>query len=73
MRTWLKDYRTQRHLTQAELADQLGIAPTTFASYEQGARTPTVEQAIKISKKLNVDWTIFFETELHIMSKDVKE
>lgn len=36
----LKTFRTQKRLTQAEIADRLGIARTTYAMYEQGKREP---------------------------------
>lgn len=37
----LKELRKQAHqMTQAEAAERLGIAPSTFASYEQGTREP---------------------------------
>lgn len=36
----LKTLRTQKKLTQAEIADRLGIARTTYAMYEQGKREP---------------------------------
>ena len=36
----LKTLRKQKKLTQAEIADRLGIARTTYAMYEQGKREP---------------------------------
>jgi transcriptional regulator with XRE-family HTH domain len=39
----LRSLRKQKNLTQAECASLLRIAPTTYASYEQGRRTPDVE------------------------------
>ncbi|EMW5978126.1 helix-turn-helix transcriptional regulator, partial [Enterococcus faecalis] len=34
---------------------------TTYSSYEQGHRNPTVQTAKKMAKILNVSWTLFFE------------
>lgn len=60
MRTWLKDIRVEKGLTQKEIASKVDIATTTYASYEQGWRNPTVENAKRIASVLNFDWTIFF-------------
>lgn len=65
MRVWLKKMRTDKRMTQEQFAKHLNIPPTTFAAYEQGIRNPTVRQAKRISRKLGVEWTIFFDTELH--------
>lgn len=34
-RTWLKDYRDHFNYTQSDMAELLGVAVTTYASYEQ--------------------------------------
>lgn len=60
MRDWLKDLRIESGLTQKDIANKVDIATTTYASYEQGWRNPTVENAKKIAAVLNFDWTIFF-------------
>lgn len=75
MRVWLKEWRTLNNLTQRQAADQLSIPETTLASYEQGHRTPSVDRAKEISKRMNavtreehVKWTYFFENSVHITS-----
>ncbi|WP_125577505.1 helix-turn-helix transcriptional regulator [Lapidilactobacillus mulanensis] len=60
MRKWLKDIRKQNKFTQNDMAEFLNIPVTTYASYEQGKRTPNVRKAAELSEKLNVKWTIFF-------------
>ena len=64
MRTWLKDLRKKKNMSQVELADMLGIAPTTLSGYELGRRNPSVAQAKLMASKLNIDWTIFFENKI---------
>lgn len=44
----LKELRVGRKLNQQEVADNLGIARTTYASYEQGKREPTMRHLLKL-------------------------
>ena len=39
----LKQLRTQRGVTQGQVAEACGISPISLARYETGARTPTTE------------------------------
>ena len=71
-RTWLKDYRKHFNYTQSEMADLLDIAVTTYASYEQGYRTPKVSSAQRYAKKMKIDWNYFFMKNVRI-SYDKKE
>ncbi|MFU1892687.1 helix-turn-helix transcriptional regulator, partial [Enterococcus faecium] len=50
--------------TQESFAKEIGIAKTTYSSYEQGYRNPTVQTAKKMAKILQVPWTIFFDEEV---------
>lgn len=45
----LKQLRSENNLTQAQLADILGIAKTTLAAYEQGKSEPNIELLIKMA------------------------
>ncbi|MDT2597663.1 helix-turn-helix transcriptional regulator [Enterococcus dongliensis] len=45
----LIELRKQKKLTQADMAKILGVARTTYSSYEQGRRTPDVELQNKIA------------------------
>lgn len=63
-RIWLKKLRYDSERTQEEMAEYLGIPKTTYASYEQGYRTPDVPNAKILGTKLKIDWTLFFEEEV---------
>lgn len=50
--------RTPR-LTQMDMAKELGIAKTTYASYEQGKRTPDIETQNKLADFFMFLWIIY--------------
>ncbi len=50
----LTELRKQRNLTQNDMAKLLGVARTTYSSYEQGRRTPDVEIQNKIADYFGV-------------------
>lgn len=39
----LRSLRENRKITQADVADRIGVARTTYAMYEQGKREPDLE------------------------------
>lgn len=46
--------REERGLTQAELADKLGISPSAMSNYEQGIRVPRDEIKVRIAEFFGV-------------------
>lgn len=53
----LKDIRMEKHLSQKELADSVGIAATTISRIESGekpVRNLSLDTAIKIANVLEV-------------------
>lgn len=58
MRKWLADKRGAR--SQYDVAASIGIAQSTYASIESGARTPSVSTAKRIAEELGFDWVLFF-------------
>jgi len=46
----LKELRSEKGLTQKEVAGQLGISTTCYSGYEQGYREPDLKTLIKICR-----------------------
>lgn len=51
----LKYFRLREHLSQSELADKLGLSPSTISMYEVGKREPDFETEEKIADFFNTD------------------
>ena len=45
----LIECRKEKGLTQAELADYLGLKPTTIASWEQGKSLPNIQTLYRLA------------------------
>lgn len=70
----IKNLREEKKHTQAEVATRLGIARTTYASYEQGFREPDNDMLKKIAEYFDV--TIDFlvgRTDLPQTTEEAKE
>ena len=50
----LKELRLQHGLTQAQLGEKVGVKQNTFTNWENGKRTPSLEDIVKLSNLLNV-------------------
>ena len=46
----LKEARLKRNLSQKEVADQIGVAKSTYSLYESGNREPSVQTIKKIAE-----------------------
>ena len=53
--------RKEAKLTQAELAQILGVSQRMIAALESGERRPSVDLARRIGQELGLPWTGFFE------------
>ena len=69
---YLKTYRSKNNLTQAELANLLGVNQVMVCKLERGNYNPTLKQLLKMSYKLTRSNKMFFEL-LKNISKSVKE
>jgi transcriptional regulator with XRE-family HTH domain len=63
LRTWLKELRLQRGLTQNSVAEKCEIELAYYTMIELGDRSPSVPVAKQIADAIGFDWTIFFETQ----------
>lgn len=52
--TILGKLRTEKHLSQKQLAQKIGVEGSTVALYEQGERTPSIKVLIRLSRALGV-------------------
>lgn len=59
MLNWLVEIRGDR--SQYKIAEDIGIAQSTYASIEVGSRQPSVRMAKRIAIALGFEWTRFFE------------
>lgn len=50
----LKALRSQRHISQKELADKMGINKQTISQYERGVRNPDLEMLSLLCDYFNV-------------------
>lgn len=61
-RKWLVEYRKKHKYSQDQLANILDIPKSTYTSYENGRRTPSVDTSKVLAYKLGIEWTIFFDS-----------
>jgi putative transcriptional regulator len=54
MRTRIKEYRTERNLTQEKLAELVGVRRETIIFLEQGKYNPSLRLAHNVARALEV-------------------
>ena len=57
----IRSYRTQKHLSQEELAELCGLHPTYIGQIERGEKNATLESISKIAEGLYVPLSTLFE------------
>lgn len=50
----LKDIRLEKGLTQRQIADYIGCAPSVYSRYETGDREPSIDTLIQLSRCLGM-------------------
>jgi methanogenic corrinoid protein MtbC1 len=69
----LRELRVAANLRQKDLADELGVAQTTIANYEQGARFPDEKNLRRIADHFNVSLDYLMgRTDVNLVAQDVK-
>jgi transcriptional regulator with XRE-family HTH domain len=58
----LKHYREKSGYSQADIANLIGVSRSTYASYEEGRRFPTIAQVSAMSKVLEHDFVFAYST-----------
>lgn len=61
MRTFLKEARNKKGMTQRDVANVAGMNRVVYCELENGKRNPSVKLAKKIAKVLGFNWTKFYE------------
>lgn len=59
-RTWLKEMRTEKSMTQRQVAEACGKSESYYSQIESGKRSVPVSTAKAIAKVLNFDWVLFY-------------
>ena len=50
----IKALRTERHMTQAQLAHRLGVTKSSVSAYEHGSRSPSYDVLLQLSRVFQV-------------------
>jgi len=67
----LKKYRTKRGLSQTELANLVGVTPSTISQVESDLIYPSLPALLKIAEVLDVDINSFFQESADIKNRVV--
>lgn len=59
----LKEIRLKKYKKAVEVAKLLGVSRGRYCHIETGRRKPTIEQAKKLGKLLELEWWRLFEDE----------
>jgi|BioPla2DNA2_1021312.scaffolds.fasta_scaffold383885_1 putative transcriptional regulator len=62
-RTWLREMRDKRQLTQQQVADLIRTTQQHYSLIEKGERRPSPLLAKRIAALFGFDWTVFFDDE----------
>ena len=75
MGTKLKDLRIEKKLTQAQVAEIIGVAPSAISSYESGLRYPTYESLIRFARLFHVstDFLLGVSDQRSVSTKGLSE
>jgi len=72
MRTRIKEFRTRRAMTQADLAQAVGVRRETIVFLEKGTYNPSLKLAHAVAKVLGttIDQLFFFDDEMDVVLEE---
>lgn len=72
MRTRIKEFRARRAMTQADLAQAVGVRRETVVFLEKGRYNPSLKLAHAVAKVLGttIDQLFFFDDEMDIVLEE---
>lgn len=65
----IKQARIQKHFTQEQLAEKIGVAKSTLTGYEKGNREPNISTLMKIMEALQIDANYLYQDEMGVFSE----
>lgn len=71
----IRELRQSKGLTQAQLAQRLGVKKSIISAYETDSRPPSLDMVIKYAKEFHVstDFLLDIESEKHINVSQLTE
>ena len=71
----LKELRESKHLSQADVANRLGVKRATISGYECNTITPSVEQLVKLAVLYNtsLDYMMGMENRSYLYLDDLSQ
>lgn len=71
----LKQLRNNKHLTQAQLANRIGVTPAMISAYESDLKQPALETIVKIANLfgVTVDYLVCREDKRYIDISDLTD
>ena len=74
IRKRIREVRNEKHLTQQQLADTVGVYRETIAAWEAGKQTPSVDAIDKVADALNVAvWDLCMPLEVRRTQTDIED
>jgi putative transcriptional regulator len=72
MKTRIKEYRARKDMTQADLADAVGVRRETIVFLERGKYNPSLKLAHDVAKRLGttIDNLFIFEDDIEVVLED---
>jgi len=69
----LKDLRARSGLSQAQVAEKLGVSVISIKKYESGDIAPSIEVLTKMSELYDVDFLISYKAKHPLVQKKIDE